>query len=223
MANSKILAYSVTLWNPESATYETFLPGSELPAWAAGLVKNPVAFEPEYVQPTAGTEDMVVPGPSQLPMHTNTHLVTKNRMETGSGMERGSGQSIRQDTVRMGTTVNPQPSLHDEVAKAAMTVQWTTNAGAEAFKLRTGAVPSDQDVLNAEHLVEDQAMNLKAEEQQKVVAADLAAAAYEEAMAVQAQAAVQSAAAFSSVPGATEALAAKAPAKKAAAPKKEES
>jgi hypothetical protein len=219
MANSKILAYSVTLWNTESATYETFLPGSELPAWASGLVKNPAAFEAEYVQPTAGTEDMLVPGPSQLPMHTNTHLVAKNRMETGSGMERGSGEAIKQDTVRMGTTVNPQPSLHDEVAKAALTVAWTTNAGAEAFKLRTGVVPSEQDKLNAEHIVEDQAMNLKAEEQQKEVAAQLAAAAYEEAMAVQAQAAVQSAAAFSSVPGAVAAHEAKKPAKKAAAPK----
>lgn len=210
MAKSKKLAYSVTLWNAESAMYETFLPGEELPGWAAGMVKNPVAFQLEDVQAAAGTEDMPVPGPSQLPYHTDKSLTTKARMNTGTGMERGSGVAIRQDVVRQ-DTLNPQPNLHDEVAKAAHTVLWTTEAREESFKVRTGLVPVEQDLLNAEHLVEDHEMNLKADEQQKDVAAQLAAAAYDEAMAVQAQAAVQAAAAFSSVPGMEAARAAKAP------------
>lgn len=223
MAKNKKLAYSVTLWNRESGQYDTFLPGSELPAWAAGAVKNPAAFQEEESQPVAGDADgMVVPGPSQLPYHNEKDLVAKNRMQTGSAVPRGSGTAIKQDTYNAGVTVNPQPNLHDEVAKAANRAVWTTDARAEAFKLRTGQVPSDQDVRNAEVMVEDAEMNVKAEEQQKEIAAQLATAAYEEAMAINAQAAVQAATAYAAVPGAEahmdakKAAAAKSPAKKAA-------
>lgn len=207
MAKSKKLAYSVTLWNAEAGQYDTFYPGMELPGWAAGQVKNPAAFAEEEVQPTAGTEELPVPGPSQLPYHTSPDLVQKNRMATGTGMERGSGVSITQDTVRV-DTVNPQPTLHDEVAKAANRATWTTDAGELAFKLRQGVVPSDQDLRNAENLVEDAEMNTKAEEQQAEIAKQLAAAAYDEAMLIQSQAAVQAATALSAVPGAAEKIAA---------------
>lgn len=225
MAKSKKLAYSVTLWNTESASYETFLPGMELPGWAGGMVKNERAFQDEETQPAAGVEGdggMVVPGPSQLPYHTEESLVTKNRMMTGTGVPRGSGTPMKQDAVRA-DTVNPQPNLHDEVAKAANRAVWTTDAREVAFKLRQGLIPSEQDKANAEHLVEDHEMNLKAEEQQKEMAAQLAAQAYDEAMAVQAQAAVQSATAMASVPGASDVLdARKDAAKKATASKKTE-
>jgi hypothetical protein len=223
MAKNKKLAYSVTLWNAESGQYDTFLPGSELPAWAAGAVKNPRAFQLEESQPVAGTEDMPIPGPSQLPYHNEKDLVTQNRMQTGSAVPRGSGEPMKRPTDVHDRTVNPQPNLHDEVAKAANRAVWTTEAREEAFKLRTGAVASDQDLRNAANMVEDAEMNVKAEEQQAEIAAQLAADAYEQAMAIQAQAAVQSATAFASVPGAEEhmeakkAAAVKAPAKKAAA------
>lgn len=221
---SKKLAYSVTLWNAKAGQYETFLPGEELPSWAAGMVKNPVAFQEEESQPTAGSEDLVVPGPSQYAHQENADLVTKARMATGSQSARGSGIPAKEKGIRA-DSVNPQPSMHDEVAKNAVgKVLWPSEAAEKAFQLRQGVIPSEQDLRNAEQLEEDQKMNEKADKQLEEFAAQQAETAFEQAMQVQAAASVQAGAALAAVPGAQdrvlEANEAKADVAKKAAAKK---
>lgn len=217
---SKKLAYSVTLWNVATGAYETFMPGTELPAWAEGMVRNPRAFQAEEGAPVAGV-DYPVPGSSVLSHQVEAGLQSGPRAMTGTGIPRSSGTPITEKFAPV-HSVNPQPTMHDAVAKAQPKPLFANEAAEMEFKLRNGLAASELDLKNAEVLVEDQAMNMKAADHQAEVAAAEAAAALESAMAVQAAASVQAATALSAVPGAAEEMVKKVTAKKAA-PKKSDS
>lgn len=204
---SKKLAYSVTLWNASAGVYETFLPGQELAPWAEGMVRNPRAFQLEEGAPVAGV-DYPVPGSSLMAYQVEASLQGSARGATGSGIERSSGTPIKEKFEPV-TTVNPQPTMADSVAKAAHKPLFANEAAEKEFRLRNGLDASDHDLKNARVLAEDQAMNQKALDYQGEVAAAEAAAALESAMAVQAAASVQAATALSAVPGAAAELAKK--------------
>jgi hypothetical protein len=175
----------MTLWNTDENQYETFMPGEQLPDWAAVQVRNPGAFmsEEEENAKIFG-RDIAIPGPSQQPFDVYPEYATKNRYQAASGAVPATGPLVGEPEF----ILVPAPYLRDEVIAGAggdpIHPNEAQKLNAEVYNFRK---LGDEEAESAENEVKDFELALKREAEEREAAAAIAREEYERYLHTQAQ------------------------------------